>query len=394
MDGPNAILIHYGEIALKGRSRPYFEKMLRKRIRESVSRLDAGRVRWEIGRMTLDLADADATAVLEAVGRVSGVAWYAPMRRLAKNMEVFKKAAVELSAADTGSFRVTVKRSDRRFPVTSMEIARQMGSAIVEATGRKVDLTGHDHNYCLEISERGAYFYSERLPGIGGLPAGVNGHVVVLLSGGVDSSVAAFRMLRRGATVHALHFQNATTDEDRIPDKADRLAARLSRYQGKLTLFKVDFDAVQSAVVEVVPPRLRTVVYRRMMLRVGERLVRDNGWDALVTGDVVGQVAAQTLSNLGAMTAAVKTPVLMPVSGDCKEDLQNTARALGTLEISALPYEDCVNHAAAVNPGLHASPEEYEAVETFDVEGLAAAALNCMETMRFRFGDRLTAIGD
>ena len=389
MDGPDAILIHYAEIALKGRSRPHFERLLRKRIDQAVEGLGVGPTRWEIGRMTLDLRGVHVDSVIDRLGKVPGIAWFASMHRLSKNMEVFKRAAVDLSRGDIGSFRVSVKRSDRRFPVTSMEIARQMGASIVEASGRKVDLTGYDHNYCLEISEKGAYFFSKRFPGLGGLPTGVNGHVVVFLSGGVDSTVAAVRMICRGATVHALHFFNASMNEDRVPDRADRLAAALSRFQGRLTLYKVDFEPAQKVVVEAVPADHRTIVYRRLMLRTGERLLRENGWNALVTGDIVGQVAAQTLNNLGAMMAAVNVPVLTPLSGDRREDLLKTVQALGTHELSSLPHDDCVNYMAVGNPGLHTSPEEYQAFETFDVDALVSAALEGMDTISFRSGEKV-----
>jgi len=392
MEGADAILIHYADLGLKRSSRPYLERELSKRVNRALRPLGAGRARAEIGRLTVSLGEASPHEVVDALGRVPGIAWFAVMHRLPRNMEAFKRAAVDLTAADTGTFRVTVRRSDRRFPVTSMEIARQMGAAIVDATGRRVKLKGHDHNYCLEISERGAYFYTERRSGLGGLPSGTNGDAVVLLSGGIGSALAAVEMICRGVVVHPLHFHHArVAPPDRAADRPERMAAALSRFQGDVTLRTVDFGPVQDAVVEAVDAELRAVVYRRFMHRIGERLRREQGWSALVAGDVVGQSASQTLENLEAVLGAEPAPVLTPVAGVHQDTLLRAAECHGFAEIVRLPYEDVLRYRAVANPGRHTGPGHFAAAESaLDVERLVADALERVEAVSFRLGERVT----
>jgi thiamine biosynthesis protein ThiI len=393
MDGADAILIHYADLGLKRSGRSHLERELLKRVNRALRPLGAARARLEIGRMTVSLGEASPDEAVDALGRVPGIAWFAVMHRLPREMKAFKRAAVDLTAADTGSFRVTVKRADRRFPVTSMEIARQMGAAIVEATGRKVDLEGHDHNYCLEISERGAYFYTERRPGLGGLPSGTNGDGIVLLSGGIGSALAAVRMICRGVIAHPLHFHHAAiAPPDRAADRPERMAAALSRLQGEVTLETIDFGPVQDAVVEAVEAELRAVVHRRMMHRIADRLRRARGWPVLVTGDVVGQAASQTLENLEAVLMAAPAPVLTPVAGVHQDALLRAAEDHGLAAIARLPYEDVVHHRAVANPGRHTGPEHFaEAEAAFDVERLVAEAVARVESVSFRHGEVVSA---
>ncbi|MBN2491332.1 MAG: hypothetical protein JXQ29_10845 [Planctomycetes bacterium] len=395
MQRADAVLVHYAELGQKGPSRRRFEDMLRCRIDDVLRPHGAQPARAEPGRLTVGLAGADIDGVIDALRRLPGIAWFAPMHRLPRDMEAFKEAIVALARHDTGSFRVSVKRADRRFPVTSMEVARQMGAALVVATDRPVALKGFDHHYALEIGERAAYLYAGRISGLGGLPSGVNGDALVLLSGGVDSAVAAQRMICRGTTVHPLHFHHAAICPGRAADRAERMAAALSRLQGELTLRRIDFAPVHDAVGGVVAPEFRAVVHRRMMLRIGERLRRDQGWALLVTGDVVGQSAAQTAANLEATLDAVAAPVLTPVAGDNRDGLLRDAGRLGLLDVAALPYEDCVYHRAARNPGYRTTPADFAAAEAaLDVAALVAAACERVEILAFRFGERVSASAD
>lgn len=388
-DTADAVLVHYAELGLQGPRRSRFERELRHRVNRVLRPLGVARARTEPGRLTADLGEADVAAVAAAIGRVPGVAWFALMHRLPREMSAFKRAAVRLTAADTGTFRVTVKRADRRFPVTSMEIARQMGAAIVLATDRKVDLRNHDHNYCLEVGERGAYFYTRRVEGLGGLPAGVNSAALVLLSGGAHSAVAAQRMICRGAEVHLLHFAAPGLCADRVGNRAARMAVELSRMQGEITLHSVDFTPVLEAVVEVVPAGLRSVIYRRMMLRAADCLRREHGWPVIVTGDLIGRGAAQTLENLQAMLLAAPVPVLTPLVADRRGDLMRAAERFGFDAIARLAYEDVIRHRAAADPGRGLQPERFaEAEAALDVAGLVTAVVGSAVAVSFRLGAR------
>ena len=401
---PTAVLIHFDELGLKGRSRPFFERRLRRRLDAALRGVVAKKVRADDGRMTVVLDDdTDVTAVTEVLRRVPGIAWYAPVFKVERQVEAFKRAAVELAADDTGSFRVTVKRATKKFPVTSMEVARQMGAAIHLASGRPVNLKQPDHNYQLEISERGAYLYSRREAGLGGLPPGMNGAVALLMSGGADSAIAGVRTMRRGAVIYPVHFFNASVGVapkaagtraeaargPRVADKAERMAAALSRFQGHLTLTCVDFAPVQAAIHEAVSPRGRTLAYRRLMHEITSHVATRFECAAVVTGDVIGQDAAQTIESLALIYEKSRQPVLTPVAGDRREVLLETARGFDLLATAALPYEDCVHHRAEPRSAADVRPDILEEIRAFDPGDLVDAAVREAERHAFKFGERV-----
>ncbi len=344
---PALVLIHFDELGLRRRGRTRLERVLRNHLNRVLPRLGAKKVRTEEGRITVPLDGADFEPIAAVLARTPGISWFAAVHKVEKRVEAFRDAVVALAAPHDGSFRITVKRATKRFPVTSMEVARQMGAAVVEASGRPVDLHTPQHNYRLEIADGGAYLYTERHPGLGGMPPTSAAPVVALVSGGVDSAVAAYRMTRRGCTVRLVHFEHAAAcDGPRADDKVARLAAALSMSQGEVVLHTFDIGAAQEALADAVFSRDRVVAYRLAMGRVATRVADATGADALVTGDVLAQAPSQSVARIAALQRALETPVLTPVVGDRREDLLEETRRLGLRDLTALPYEDCLGYGA------------------------------------------------
>jgi thiamine biosynthesis protein ThiI len=352
------VVLHYDEIALKGGNRPWFESRLRENLDRAMEGTRAGRVRKERGRMILpvaaDASDEDRADILARIGRVPGVAWYSEATESPRDIEALTTEVVSRARGATGTFRVETRRADKRYPMTSVDVNRAVGAAVVVATGRTVRLKDPDDTYGIEIGNNTAFIYSVRLPGLGGLPVGTAGRVVALLSGGIDSPVAAFRMMRRGCRVDGVHFLNAGLDPEGVLDKLDLIGNALCRFQGTFRLHVVPFDDLQRAIIAAVPSDHRMLVYRRTMLRLANRIRADRRALALVTGDSVGQVASQTLENIGVVYAAVTGPVLPPLCGMEKAEIIAEARRIGTYEASILPHQDCCSFMVSPHPETRA----------------------------------------
>ena len=255
-------------------------------------------------------------------------------------------------------------RADKSFPHTSPEIEREVGGRIKAACGWRVDLREPDVDVRVEVLADRAYYSLERHPGLGGLPSGVSGHAMCLLSGGIDSPVAAYRMMRRGCRVRFVHFHAYPILSSASQEKVREIAALLTRYQLTSRLYVVAFGEVQQRVVVSAPPPLRVVLYRRLMMRIAERLARRAGARALVTGDAVGQVASQTLDNLAVVGDVVRLPVLRPLVGFDKDEITREARTLGTYATSIIPDQDCCTLFTPKNPATRARRDEVEQAES------------------------------
>jgi thiamine biosynthesis protein ThiI len=390
---PCHLLVHYSEIALKGGNRNWFEGRLKDNLAKALGTAAGGggaapRVVRERGRMLAELpvddADPAALAALERCARVPGVAWCGLARAVPRDLAALEAAVVALARGGSGTFRVDARRSDKSFPLTSIEINRAVGAAVVAATGRRVDLTRPADSYAVEIDGERAFVVVRRVEGEGGLPVGTSGKVVALLSGGIDSPVAAWRMMRRGCRVLGVHFLNRTLNPEGMRTKLDLLGAALARTQGSLTVLVVPFDDLQRAIVEVVPPDHRMVVYRRTMLRVADRMRQRENARALVTGDSVGQVASQTLDNMAVAYAATRALVLAPLAGSEKREIIDEARRIGTYEASILPHQDCCSFLLDRHPVTRARLDEVEAMEAGVAwEGLEVAALAAAEARTY-----------
>jgi tRNA uracil 4-sulfurtransferase len=345
------VLLKVGEIVLKGGNRHHFERLLQENIRRAVRELDLGVRLWSRnGVMVLRLpgrpgsgpaAEAAMDRVAERVSSVMGVARVCRAVRVAKDPEAAIETAVAMAAGRTGSFAVRARRRDKRFPLTSASLNREIGARIQRAYGNPVNLSRPDLTIVVEVDQREVFVYTDGGPGQGGLPVGMSGRALVLMSGGIDSPVAAYRMMRRGLRCDFLHFSGMPLTGPESVYKAYGLMYQLDRFQCDSRLWVVAFGKAQQKLASSGASRLQIVAQRRLMLKTGEVLARRLGAAALVTGDSLGQVSSQTLTNLTALDDAVALPILRPLIGLDKLEIMAEARRIRTLALSELPDQDC-----------------------------------------------------
>ena len=345
------VLLKLGEIVLKGRNRQQFERLLHDNIRRAVRDLGVGVRVWQReGVIVLRVAGAEdggleaetaVDMVAERLRYVMGLARVCRAIRVAKEPEAAIAAAVKLAAGCPGSFAVRARRRDKRFPVTSAELAVQIGRRIQQEYGYPVNLRTPDTTVFVEVDQREVFVFTQGWAGQGGLPVGMSGRALVLMSGGIDSPVAAYRMMRRGLRCSYLHFSGMPLTGPESVYKAYGLARQLDRYQTDSRLFVVAFGTAQRRLASSGAGKLQIVAQRRLMLKTGAALARRLRAAALVTGDSLGQVASQTLTNLAALDDAVALPILRPLIGLDKYEIIDEARRISTLAISELPDEDC-----------------------------------------------------
>ncbi len=360
-----SVIVHYQEIALKGRNRPWFVERLLGNIRAAMAGLDGVKVRALMGRIELQHAlDDDWPQVRERLSHVPGIANFLQAVPAACDFEAISDTVLgELAGVEADSFRVTARRADKRFPRTSPQIERDLGGRIKAAKGWRVDLEQPALTVRVEVLGDRAFCCLRKEPGAGGLPSGCSGRVACLLSGGIDSPVAAWRMIKRGCRVRFIHFHSYPILSRTSQDKVAEIAALLTRRQLQSRLYVVAFGEIQRQVVLAVPPPLRVVIYRRLMLRIAERIARASGSLALVTGEAVGQVASQTLDNMAVIDAAASLPVLRPLVGMDKDEIIHEARRLGTYEVSIIPDEDCCTLFTPKHPATRASARQVDDAE-------------------------------
>jgi tRNA uracil 4-sulfurtransferase len=383
-----SIVVHYQEIALKGNTRPWFVSRLARNLRLATKGVGVREVRVLMGRIELVLEEtADWNTVRGRVENVFGVANFARAASAPLDVDAIARQILEdLGDRHTDSFRVSARRADKRFHLTSPQMEREIGGRIKEARGWRVDLSNPGLTIHVEALTDEAFYYFGKEPGAGGLPAGTSGRVACLLSGGIDSPVAAWRMMRRGCRVIFVHFHSYPILSRASQEKARELVRLLTTFQYDSRLYLVPFGEIQQQVVLAVAPPLRVVIYRRLMMRIAEAVARRNRAQALVTGEVVGQVASQTLENLSAIDDVVTMPVLRPLIGTDKDEITAAAQRLGTYEISIIPDQDCCTLFTPRHPATKAKRWEVERAETalpIDdiVNGAVAAAV--VEEVRF-----------
>jgi thiamine biosynthesis protein ThiI len=384
----NCVVIRYHEIALKGGNRAMFVQRLVENILAICAGLDVTSVRRTPGRIIIALGPgADWSEIRLRLSRVFGIAKFLLCYPSERSVDLL--AANVLAALDrreVESFAVRTKRADKTYPIPSPEISRIVGRAVREHTGGRVDLTAPALEIHVEVLPREVLFSLERVDGPGGLPTGSSGTVLALLSGGIDSPVAAHRMMQRGCQVEFIHFHGAPFQSGASREKAYDLAESLVAWQGKAQLHCVPFGLVQREIVARVDRRARVVLYRRMMVRIAEIVARRIGAEALVTGESLGQVASQTLPNLAAIEDACSLPILRPLIGMDKQEITTQAERLGTFAISIQPDEDCCQLFVPRHPATRMSAEEARTAEAaVDVEALAAGALGRTEMATLSF---------
>jgi len=382
------VLARYHEIALKGGNRPFFVHKLAENLRRACADLGGVTVRSLPGRLSVRLPDdVPWDRARERLARVFGVANFARVLEAPRDLEALARAAVDaVRPLSFGSFRVTTKRSDKTFAQNSGEIDRAVGAAIHVATGVRVDLEHPDLTVFVEVLRDRICFSFEKEPGPGGFPVGSSGRVLALLSGGIDSPVAAWRLMKRGCSVVLAHFHAFPLQDHTTIDKTRELARLLTRWQLKSRLLLVPFAPVQQTIVAQAPAPLRVVLYRRFMVRIAEALAVRKKARALVTGESVGQVASQTLGNMSVIDEAARGPILRPLVGMDKDEITVQARRIGTFEVSTLPDQDCCQLFVPRHPATAAKLAEVRAAEeALDVPGLVLAAVKGTEQETFEF---------
>jgi len=383
-----SIVVHYQEIALKGKNRPWFLARLVRNLRQAVSDLDVKSVRALMGRIEIVLGP---TAVPEVVGdrirRVFGIANFSCAGRTALDLDGIAAAVLkDLGDRTCDSFRVSVRRADKRFPLTSPQAEREIGGRIKEARGWRVDLENADLVIHVELLTNDAFYFFGKEKGSGGLPTGTAGRVVCLLSGGIDSPVAAHRMMKRGCAVTFVHFHSYPILSRASQEKARQLATLLTTWQQRSRLYLVPFGDIQQQVVLAVPGPMRVVVYRRLMLRIAERIAHLRHAQALVTGDAVGQVASQTLENLAVVGSVATLPLFRPLIGMDKDEITAEAQRIGSYPISIIPDQDCCTLFTPRNPQTRARLAEIDAAEqALPIEELVGRAVQEAAVEVFEF---------
>jgi tRNA uracil 4-sulfurtransferase len=383
-----SVIVHYQEIALKGKNRPWFIARLVRNIRQATSDLDIREVRVLMGRIEVVLGPAATwESVRDRLSLVFGIGNFSRAGRARLDVDAIAAEILkDLGPADPESFRVSARRADKRFPLTSPQIEREVGGRIKEARDWLVDLDRPAFTIHVEALTSEAFYSFGKERGPGGLPVGASGRVACLLSGGIDSPVAAWRMMRRGCRVLFVHFHSYPILSRASQEKARELARLLTRYQFDSRLFLVPFGEIQQRVVLAVQPPLRVVIYRRLMLRIAERIARDNRAQALVTGEVVGQVASQTLENLSTIGSVAALPVLRPLIGMDKEEITAEAQRLGTYPISIIPDQDCCTLFTPRQPATKARRDDVEAAEAaLPGDEIVNEAVTAAVTERYRF---------
>ena len=383
-----SVILHYQEIALKGRNRPWFISRLVRNIREATADLGVREVRALMGRIEVVLADgAEWTTVRDRLSKVPGVANFARAGRAPLDVDAIAAEILQdLDDSNPRSFRVSARRADKRFPLTSPQIEREVGGRIKEARGWHVDLGNPEMTIHVEALTNQAFYFFGKHPGAGGLPVGASGRVACLLSGGIDSPVAAWRMIRRGCRVLFVHFHSYPILSRASQEKARELVRLLTQFQYRSRLLLVPFGEIQQQVVLGVPGPMRVVVYRRLMMKIAEAIARQQRAGALVTGEVVGQVASQTIENMTAINEVASLPVMRPLVGMDKEEITAEARRLGTYPISIIPDQDCCTLFTPKHPSTRARlVDVHRAEEALPIDDIVDRAVSSAVVEHFQF---------
>jgi thiamine biosynthesis protein ThiI len=384
----NSIVVHYKELALKGRNRPWFVKVLVQNLKIALADVGIRTVRHVMGRLEIELGtDASWPVIRERVSRVFGIANFSYAGRASHDFESLASSILaDLGGVQAESFRVSARRADKRLPFTSPQLEREVGGLIKQATGWRVDLGDPALTIHIELMTEYAFYFFGKEPGAGGLPTGTGGRVACLLSGGIDSPVAAYRMMRRGCSVLLIHFHSYPILSRASQEKVREITTLLTRPQLRSRLLLVPFGELQQQVLLAVRPELRVVIYRRLMLRIAERLARRWGARALVTGEVVGQVASQTLDNLTTIARASTLEILRPLVGMDKDEISAQAERIGTFPISIIPDQDCCQLFTPRHPATRVGVEDAaEAEQALPIDDMVAAAVAAAVVEEFRF---------
>ena len=387
------LLIKLGEIVLKGLNRKNFEAVLLKTIRYRLA--DAGDFDVRIAQSTIYIIpqneDADLDEAAERIGKIFGIVAYSRASMTEKTLEAVEAAAADYLAEEletARTFKVETKRSDKKFPMQSPEISMEVGGYLLEKFPHlTVDVHNPDVIVHVEIRDFAAFVHGSPLPGAGGIPVGTGGRGAILISGGLDSPVAAWMMAKRGVELLAVHFASPPYTSPRAEEKVHRLLEQVSKYSGRMRLFTVHFTEIQEQIRDKCPEELFTIIMRRFMMRIAEGIARREGCGALITGESLGQVASQTMQAIGCTDVVAGMPVFRPLIGMDKTEIVDIARKIGTFETSIEPYEDCCTVFTPKHPRTRPDLKFVELAEKeMDVAGLVEKCVN--ETHYTKIGYR------
>lgn len=379
------ISVSLGEIVLKGLNRKYFEDKLIKQIRKAINDLGYEKIYKEQGKIYIEADEGVFTQITHRLRKVFGLVYISPCIKVEKDMEKIGEAAVELiknklAESSYRTFKVETSRSDKSFPIKSPDISRTIGGVILRNFNElKVDVHNPDIYLYVDIKQN-AYIYIDRIKGYGGLPLGTNGKGLLLLSGGIDSPVAGFMMAKRGVEISCVHYHSYPFTSERAEEKVKDLAHILSRYMGEIKMYSVNILNIQKAINKNCPENQMTILSRRFMMRIAERIALENDYNALITGENLGQVASQTIYGLNATNRSVSLPVFRPLIGFDKVDIIEIAKDIETYETSIQPYEDCCTVFLPKHPVTKPKVEDIEESEkALDIELLIEDAIENMK---------------
>ena len=375
-------VIHYAEVALKGKNRIFFEKRLTKNIRLSLRGTNYAQVERLHDRIVVYLReDTDVTEIEDRLRRVMGIAHFELVIRTPKDISAIRETAFLLTEGrDFETLKVETKRTDKTFPLTSPEISREVGGYVIQKTQTNADMYNPDLRIWINISHKDAYVYTNKIQGVGGLPVGVSGKVLVMLSGGIDSPVAAWQMMKRGAKAVFIHFYSYPYTDKASLEKVMELTRILTESNYRSEIYLVPFAELQQTIVTNTPAPFRVLLYRRMMTRIAQCVALRIDAEALVTGESLAQVASQTLANLRSIQDIAEIPILRPLIGYDKVEIITRAEKIGTFEVSTLPHQDCCSLFVPKHPATNATSLDLDkAEEGLDIASLIEQALDGME---------------
>ncbi|EGT3663610.1 TPA: tRNA 4-thiouridine(8) synthase ThiI [Clostridioides difficile] len=388
----NILIVKYGEIGVKGKNRYIFENRLIRNIRNMLKPIGRFNVYKEYGRIYVDLEDYDYEEVIEEVRKVFGIVGVCPGVRAKKDYDTLKEIALKMLEekieAGYKTFKVESRRGDKSFGLTSQEMSMDIGGYLLSKVGDRinVDVRNPEVKIKCEYREFHTMVYSDTIPGYGGLPLGTNGRAMSLLSGGIDSPVATWMVAKRGMEVEAVHFHSYPFTSERSQEKVKDLAKILAKYCGRVRLHKVNILEIQKAIGENCNEEEATILSRRFMMRIAQRLSEKRHCDALITGESIGQVASQTIQGLTCTNAVVDLPVFRPLIAMDKSDIVDIAKKIGTFETSIVPEVDCCSVFSPRKPVTKPRLEKIEKSETaLDIEKLVQDAIDKIEVEDIEF---------
>lgn len=380
----HVLSVSLGEIVLKGLNRKYFEDKLIKQMRRAIKDIGFDIIYKEQGKIYIEAAKENFPQMISRLKKVFGIVYISPCIRIEKDMEQIGEAAAiimkeRLEKGNVSTFKVDTNRADKQFPIKSPDVSRKIGGVILEEFKElTVDVHNPDVYLYVDIKQQ-AYVYTERTKSYGGLPIGTNGKGLLLLSGGIDSPVAGFMMAKRGMEISAVHYHSYPFTSERAEEKVKDLAKILSMYTGKIKMFSINLLPIQKEINMKCPEDEMTIISRRFMMRIAEKIADFHGFNALITGENLGQVASQTIYGLNVTNSSVDMPVFRPLIGFDKVDIIEIAKDIETYETSIQPFEDCCTVFLPKHPVTKPKLEDIEESEAaLEVEALIEEAIRNM----------------